>query len=85
MVITTIPGIGKVAVKPNDEYRELPKLGRTFNLPEAPTLYPSTEEFKDPHQYLSSLTDLGQHYGILKIIPPSTWKPEFSLDTMVGT
>ncbi|ODQ79347.1 hypothetical protein BABINDRAFT_161755 [Babjeviella inositovora NRRL Y-12698] len=48
---------------------------------EAPVVYPSEREFNDPITYLSSpeVVALGEKYGIIKIVPPRTWKPPFSL------
>ncbi|PRP86884.1 peptidyl-prolyl cis-trans isomerase-like 4 [Planoprotostelium fungivorum] len=40
-------------------------------LPEAPVFYPTEEEFKDPMKYIASIREIGRHYGIAKIIPPS--------------
>ncbi|KAG7828486.1 hypothetical protein KL920_003623 [Ogataea angusta] len=49
---------------------------------EAPTLYPSEEEFSDPIRYLSSkeIIGIGEQYGILKIKPPRGWRPPFALN-----
>lgn len=46
-----------------------------------PILNPSLEEFNDPIGYLSSpeVLELGQTYGIVKIVPPENWQPPFSL------
>lgn len=50
-------------------------------LQECPTLYPSAHEFDDPILYMSrpDIKELGSTYGLLKIVPPSLWKPPFSL------
>ncbi|EME27939.1 Lysine-specific demethylase 5B [Galdieria sulphuraria] len=45
------------------------------NLPEAPTLYPSEEEFKDPIVYIQKNRALISSFGIAKIVPPKSWKP----------
>ncbi|KAG7900235.1 hypothetical protein KL935_002978 [Ogataea polymorpha] len=49
---------------------------------EAPTLYPSEEEFSDPIRYLNTkeIISIGEQYGILKIKPPRGWNPPFALD-----
>lgn len=46
-----------------------------------PTLCPSEAEFMDPVGYLSSrpISELGKKYGIVKIIPPESWKPGFQI------
>lgn len=43
---------------------------RPFGLQEAPTFYPTAEEFKDPMAYIRSITDQARGYGICKIVPP---------------
>lgn len=45
----------------------------------APVLSPSTIEWKDPYKYISDSRCKYEKYGIVKIIPPKSWKPEFSL------
>ncbi|TID17610.1 hypothetical protein CANINC_003976 [Pichia inconspicua] len=47
----------------------------------APELRPTREEFEHPIKYLSSpkIEELGEKYGILKVIPPEGWRPNFSL------
>lgn len=46
-----------------------------------PVLRPTDEEFKDPISYLSRADNaqLGVEYGIVRVIPPSGWKPKFLL------
>lgn len=51
---------------------------------EVPTLRPTAKEFEDPASYVANVQHLGKIYGMLKIIPPSTWNPQFSLDTDVS-
>ncbi|CAI6295394.1 unnamed protein product [Periconia digitata] len=58
-----------------------PKSNRMFGLKEAPTYRPTTEEFKDPLVYIQKIRDEAQQYGIVKIVPPDTWKPDFAIDT----
>lgn len=54
----------------------------TVKLEKVPELHPSETEFIHPIKYLSKpeIIELGNKYGILKIIPPKNWKPNFSLD-----
>ncbi|KAG1292260.1 hypothetical protein G6F66_007116 [Rhizopus arrhizus] len=54
---------------------------RIFGLTEAPTFYPTKEEFKDPLSYVQKISAEGAKYGIAKIIPPRDYKPEFCLNT----
>lgn len=61
------------------------KRKRIFGLEEAPTFYPTKEEFKDPLAYIEKISAEGAKYGIIKIIPPSDYKPEFCLNTEVNS
>lgn len=47
-----------------------------------PELHPSAEEFMHPIRYLSqpAVAQMGEKYGILKVVPPAGWKPKFALD-----
>ena len=62
-----------------------PKPNRMFGLQEAPTYRPTAEQFKDPVQYIQSIREEAQNYGIVKIIPPDSWTPPFAIDTEVST
>lgn len=57
---------------------------RLFELDEAPTFYPTPEEFADPMKYISWIADPhggnGKAYGIVKVVPPEGWNPECVLD-----
>ncbi|ODQ65886.1 hypothetical protein NADFUDRAFT_46486, partial [Nadsonia fulvescens var. elongata DSM 6958] len=70
-----------LALKPNTSYKETPKTNRLFDLQEAPTYYPSNNEFTDPYSYINKIAEEGSKYGIIKIVPPSTWNPKFAIDT----
>jgi hypothetical protein len=60
-----------------------PKPNRMFGLQESLTYRPTAEQFKDPVQYIASIREEAQKYGIVKIIPPDTWNPDFAIDTEV--
>ncbi|KDN53130.1 hypothetical protein K437DRAFT_242549 [Tilletiaria anomala UBC 951] len=57
---------------------------RVFGLEEAPTFYPTKEEFLDPMKYIDYVSSPqggnGKEYGIIKIVPPEGWKLDFVLD-----
>ncbi|CDO93748.1 unnamed protein product [Kluyveromyces dobzhanskii CBS 2104] len=49
---------------------------------EIPTVRPTEEQFLDPIGFLSSneMKRLGMKYGMVKMIPPQSFEPEFSID-----
>jgi len=51
-----------------------------FGLEEAPTFYPSDQDFVDPYKYIHSIYSIGEKYGICKIVPPDNWNPPFCID-----
>jgi len=38
------------------------------------TFEPTEEQFQEPLKYLEEIFALGHHYGIVKIIPPDSWR-----------
>ena len=61
-----------------------PKSNRMFGLKEAPTFWPTAEEFRDPLSYIQKIREEGEKYGIAKIVPPDSWNPPFAIDTEVS-
>ncbi|RKF83082.1 Lid2 complex component lid2 [Golovinomyces cichoracearum] len=61
--------------------RERNKKFRPHQLQEAPTYMPTPEEFKNPFSYIKSIAPEASRFGICKIIPPDSWKPDFAIDT----
>jgi len=56
---------------------------RYFGIPNAPSYYPSEEEFRDPMEYMRKIAPEGSKYGIVKIVPPESWQPTFAINTEV--
>ncbi|KAJ9545932.1 hypothetical protein OSB04_025639, partial [Centaurea solstitialis] len=52
-----------------------PEEARVPNLPEAPVFYPTEEEFENTLEYIESIREKAEAYGICRIVPPSSWKP----------
>ncbi|KAJ2864115.1 hypothetical protein GGH94_003149 [Coemansia aciculifera] len=61
--------------------RSIPPRKRMFGLPEAPTYYPTKEEFADPLAYIQKIRPEAEASGLCKIVPPEGWNPHFALDT----
>ena len=57
-----------------------PKLGQQAHLIEAPVYKPTEKEFKDPMKYIERIRKEAQAFGMCKIIPPSSFKPELNVN-----
>merc|ERR1719361_1755004 len=57
-----------------------PKLGQQAHLIEAPVYKPTEKEFKDPMKYIQRIRKEAQAFGMCKIIPPSSFKPELNVN-----
>lgn len=71
-------------IKPNTKYTCKPKSNRLFGLKDAPTFYPTKEEFKDSYKYIEKIAQEGSKYGIIKIVPPPDWNPKFAVNLSVS-
>ena len=50
-------------------------------VPEAPTFYPTEEEFVDPIAYIDSIRKRGgEAAGVACVVPPPSWDPPFALE-----
>lgn len=41
---------------------------------EAPTFYPSEDDFKDPLEYFEIVRPIAQKFGICRVVPPPSFK-----------
>ena len=64
--------------------RSPPPRHRPHSLPEAPVFHPTEAEFRDPMQYIRSISAKASKFGICKIVPPDNWSPDFAIDLEVS-
>lgn len=62
-------------------YEDPHKEHRPFQVPTAPTYYPTKEEFKDPYEYMAKIRPEAEQFGIIKIVPPASWNPKCVIDS----
>lgn len=63
------------ALKPSNK-STFPSDGDAPQMVEAPIFRPSEKEFQDPLEYIQKITPIAASFGLCRIIPPSTFKPE---------
>lgn len=55
---------------------DFPKRTEPAKLVEAPTFHPTDQEFQDPLEYIERIRHKAEQFGICRIVPPSSFKPE---------
>lgn len=55
---------------------EFPNAQSQAQMVEAPVFHPSDKEFQDPLEYIEKIRLQAEKFGICRIVPPSTFKPE---------
>eukprot|EP00045_Choanoeca_perplexa_P017472 m.254274 g.254274 ORF g.254274 m.254274 type:complete len:157 (+) comp17550_c0_seq1:158-628(+) len=54
---------------------------RPFRSPPETKIYrPTHAEFADPMRYIECIKEEAEQYGVIKIIPPKSWKVDFALN-----
>lgn len=55
---------------------EFPSDQNVAQMVEAPVFHPSEKEFQDPLEYIAKIRLQAEKFGICRIVPPTTFKPE---------
>merc|ERR550532_609525 len=63
-----------------DTGHRFPRLGQHAQMMEAPTFRPTEAEFEDPLKYIQKIRGCAEQFGMCRIIPPSSFKPECNVD-----
>lgn len=53
-----------------------PTVNDTAMIVEAPVFHPTEKEFQDPIEYITKIQVQAEKFGICRVVPPSTFKPE---------
>lgn len=62
-------------IKPSNK-TSFPRIHDAAQMVEAPIFRPSEKEFQDPIEYIEKITALAAPFGLCKIVPPPSFKPE---------
>ena len=69
-----------VSPKPSPSKCEpFPKDCERASIVQCPTFHPTDDQFKNPLEYIQSISSKAEPYGICKIVPPPSWKVSFAL------
>jgi histone demethylase JARID1 len=70
--------------QPTEAHEPVVKKNRPWDLEDAPTYWPTEDEWRDPEAFMAKIAPEARQFGICKIIPPDSWQPDFAIDTEVG-
>jgi hypothetical protein len=48
--------------------------------PESKTYYPTEAEFSDPISYVETIRAEGEKYGVVKVVPPPSFRPPYAIN-----
>ncbi|CAH1780364.1 unnamed protein product [Owenia fusiformis] len=65
---------------PSYPRRPFPGPNEASRIVDVPEFYPSEEQFQNPIEYINAIKHQAEPYGMCKIVPPISWKPEFKLN-----
>ncbi|XP_065214131.1 titin [Planococcus citri] len=65
-----------VKTKPAEVTKPVQSTSSKNEILEAPTFYPTEAEFNDPLKYIDSIRPAAEKFGLCRIVPPSTFRPE---------
>ena len=75
------PKSAPTCLGPVEAMDRFPRLGaHPAHLVEAPVYKPTEKEFRDPMKYIQSIRKEAEPFGLAKIIPPASFKPECNVD-----